>query len=483
MRLASKIFLGFSLVIVVLAAVGVISLRAVGRLVSVNREIAVESLPALRLSAGVRDSMLTLARLEARHAVLGDRRYADLWRESAERVRDDLGRLKALVHTEGEKAHLAAATDSFERYRTLAADEAGRLRVDRRAALEPVGRRMAEQMETHLERLQDATYARVVRAQAEVARLERRTWNGIVIALAAALVLALSATAVIAFRITSSVRRLSEATAAVAAGSFREPIPIGGHDELGVLARAFNAMASRLRQLDQMKEEFFAIFSHELRSPLTSVREAAHLLADGVPGPLTPKQARLVEIIGRSSDRLLRLVNQILDVSRLRAGLLPIGQGPVDLERVVARAADELRPQAEEAGITLQRERVGTKFGVTGDEERLVQVVVNLIANAVRFTPTGGRVVLRTVDAGPECEVQVEDTGIGIPAAELPHVFETYRQAHAGRGGTGLGLAIVRALVLAHGGRVTVESHEGKGSRFTVLLPRDGTPSREARLR
>ncbi len=112
MRLASKIFLGFSLVIVVLAAVGVISLRAVGRLVSVNREIAVESLPALRLSAGVRDTMLTLARLEARFAVLGDRRYADLWRESAERVRDDLGRLNALVHTEGEKAHLAAATDS-----------------------------------------------------------------------------------------------------------------------------------------------------------------------------------------------------------------------------------------------------------------------------------------------------------------------------------------------------------------------------------
>src|SRR4029453_3554441 len=234
----------------------------------------------------------------------------------------------------------------------------------------------------------------------------------------------------------------------------REPIPIGGHDELGVLAGAFNAMASRLRQLDEMKEEFFAIFSHELRSPLTSVREAAHLLADGVPGPLTAKQARLVEIIGRSSDRLLRLVNQILDVSRLSAGLLPIGRALVDLERVVARAADELRPQAEEAGITLQRERVGTKFGVTGDEERLGQVGVNLIANAVRFTPPRGRGLPRAGGAGP-----------------------------AGRGGTGLGLGIVRALVVAHGGRVTVESHEGKGSRFTVLLPRDGTPSRDARLR
>ena len=473
MRLASKIFLGFSLVIVVLAAVGAISLRAVGRLVSVNREIAAESLPALRLNTGARDTVQRLARLEARYVVLGDARYAELWRESAERVRDDLERLQAFVHTEAEKVQLAEATGAFARYRAAVAAEHAQIKAGRRTATTPAGRDVVEQVVVHLDKLQEATHARVLWAQAEIARLERRTWNGIVVALGAALLLSLAATAVIAFRITRSVRRLSEATTAVAAGSFREPIPIGGRDELGVLARAFNAMASRLRQLDKMKEEFFAIFSHELRSPLTSVREAAHLLADGVPGPLTAKQARLVEIIGRSSDRLLRLVNQILDVSRLRAGLLPIGQVPVDLERVVVRAAEELRPQAEEAGISLRHERVGTQFVVVGDEERLVQVVVNLVANAVRFTPTGGHVVLRNVDAGPECEVQVEDTGIGIPAAELPHVFETYRQAHAGRGGTGLGLAIVRALVLAHGGRVTVESHEGKGSRFSVLLPRE----------
>ena len=115
---------------------------------------------------------------------------------------------------------------------------------------------------------------------------------------------------------------------------------------------------------------------------------------------------------------------------------------------------------------------MGSSFTVIGDEDRLVQVVVNLVANAVRFTPTGGHVVLRTIDAGPECELQVEDTGIGIPVGELPYVFEPYRQAHADRGGTGLGLAIVRGVAQAHGGRVTVESQEGKGSRFTVLLPR-----------
>ena len=116
---------------------------------------------------------------------------------------------------------------------------------------------------------------------------------------------------------------------------------------------------------------------------------------------------------------------------------------------------------------------MGTRFTVLGDEDRLVQVVVNLLANAVRFTPAGGRVVVRVVDAAEECEIQVEDTGVGIPAAELPHIFESYRQAHPGKGGTGLGLAIVRGLVQAHGGRVTAESQQGKGSRFSVLLPRE----------
>jgi two-component system, NtrC family, sensor histidine kinase GlrK len=476
MRLASKIFLGFSLVIVVLAGVGVLSLRAVGRLVSLNHEVGSETLPALRLTASVRDSMLALARLDARFAILRDPRYAMVWRERADGVRADLARLQQLVHTETEATHLADAAASFERYREaiLAAQApllAGRGRPSPIA--EPAGRVLAERVETSLEALQEATHDHVLRVQAEVARLEARTWAGVIVALAASVGLALLATAVIALRITRSLRRLSAATAAIAAGSFRDPLPAEGRDEVSVLARAFNAMAARLRQLDEMKEEFFATFSHELRSPLTSVREASHLLADEVPGPLTPKQARLVGIIQRSSDRLLRLVNQILDISRLRAGLLPLARGPVDLERLLARALEELRPQAEDAGVTLERERVGEHFVVDGDEDRLLQVMVNLLANAVRFTPAGGRVIARVIDAGPECEVQVEDTGLGIPATELPHIFESYRQAHVGKGGTGLGLSIVRGLVQAHSGHVTVETLEGKGSRFTVLLPRE----------
>src|SRR5437899_1750407 len=293
MRLASKIFLTSSLVILVLAGVGALSLGAVGRLVSVNREITTQTVPALRVAAGLRDQMLSLARLEARFTVLRDARYAAAWRERAASVEGDFDRLRALVRTPREQALLAEAAAAFDAYRGEVTSEQQPPPARERALQDPRSRVLGERVEETLERLMDATYARVVSAQAE----------------------------------------------------------------------------------------------------------AAHLLRDGVPGSLNPKQARLVTLIGHSTDRLLRLVNQMLELSRLRAGVLPLTRERVDLARVVGRAVEELRPQAEEGGLTLTRERVGERFDVRGDEDRLVQVVVNLVANAVRFTLRGGRVTVRLIRA------------------------------------------------------------------------------------
>jgi signal transduction histidine kinase len=476
MRLASKIFLTSALVIVVLAGVCVLSLRAVDRLVTVNREIATQTVPALRLAASAREAVAPLTRLEARALVLRDSRYETLWRERVARVTRDLESLTPYATTPAAADRLSAAHKALEKYRAAVAEEQRLLEVgDQQGALQIAdtdGLRFSDELGSSLDDLMDVTHARAVAAQAEAARLEARTWTVVLVALGAAVGLALLGTGFIAYRMTRSLGTLSAATAEVAAGSFRRPLPVESRDEIGRLARSFNSMVAQLRQMEGTKEEFFARVSHELRSPLTSIRGAADLLRDGIPGPLNEKQARLVEIIGGSSDRLLRLVNQILDMSRLRAGLLPLDRSQLDLDRLVARAIEELHPRAAAAGVTLDREQVGADFSYHGDADRLFQVVVNLAGNAIRFTPAGGRVVVRLVDAGAEVELQVEDTGVGIPAAELPRIFDSYRQAHHDRGGTGLGLAIVRGVAHAHGGRVTVESQEGKGSRFTVLLPR-----------
>lgn len=476
MKLASKIFLASAVVIVVLVGVGAWSLRAVGRLAAVNREITMRAVPTVHHASAARDAVRGLVRLETRFLVLSDRRYADLWDEQAARAAADLERLVELVRSAREQALLTAARIAFTRYQSLVEEERALLASgERQRALrlaEVETQALADQVERSLEELIAAVNADTRRAQAEAAVLEGRTWTGVLVALGSAVVLALAATFLIAHRLTRRLRRLSEATAAVAAGRFTEPVPETGRDEVAVLGRGFNAMAAELRQLDELKETFLATVSHELRSPLTSMREAAHLLRDEVPGALNPKQLRLVAIIEQSTDRLLRLVNQILDLSRLRAGRLPLNRRPVDLGRVVERGVEELRPQAIEAGVALAVERVGGDFETVGDEDKLVQVVVNLVANAIRFTPGGGRVTARVVEAGAEVELHVEDTGVGIPASALPRIFELYQQGHSQRGGTGLGLTIVRGLVEAHGGRVTVESQEGKGSRFTVLLPR-----------
>jgi signal transduction histidine kinase len=178
-----------------------------------------------------------------------------------------------------------------------------------------------------------------------------------------------------------------------------------------------------------------------------------------------------VETIQSSSRRLLTLVGQIVELGRLRSGQLRLNLGPTDLRDVVAQAAGEVRPLAERGLLRLDIAAPEELPTIAADADRLHQVVVNLLANAVRFTAPGGRVAVSLTREAEEIVVRVVDSGVGIPADLVPRIFDPDEQAHPRRGGSGIGLTVVRGLVEAHGGRVWVESEEGRGSRFTFTLP------------
>jgi PAS domain S-box-containing protein len=226
---------------------------------------------------------------------------------------------------------------------------------------------------------------------------------------------------------------------------------------------------------NRAKDEFLATLSHELRTPLTSIMGWAEMLSLG----MLDEQARrhAVEVIEKSARSQAQLIADLLDVSRISAGRLRLDVRPVELRPVVEAAADVVRPAADARSI-----RLDLKFDprscckVSGDPDRLQQVVWNLLSNAVKFTPEGGRVSVRTVATGNQAEITVTDTGAGIGPEFLPHVFDRFRQAEShmtrAHGGLGIGLSIVRNLVELHGGTVRAESEgEGRGATFRVRLP------------
>src|SRR4029453_7604046 len=192
-------------------------------------------------------------------------------------------------------------------------------------------------------------------------------------------------------------------------GAFTEPLPADRSDESADLARAFNRMAVRLQEVDALKEEFFSHISHDLRNPLTGMLGAAQLLSQGRAGPLTDPQRKMVRVIDESTARMLAMVNQILEFTRLRARLMPLERKPVDLAKIVARAFDEFHPQAGAAGVPAPPTTRGADFTVYGDEAGLMRVVTNLVGNSLKFTPRAGSVTAQVRDWDAEVELRLTD--------------------------------------------------------------------------
>jgi two-component system sensor histidine kinase BaeS len=275
------------------------------------------------------------------------------------------------------------------------------------------------------------------------------------------------------------VRRLSrplgdflEAADRVAEGDYSARVAEQGPREVRSVARAFNSMATRLQAADEQRRVFLSDVTHELRTPLTIMRGNLEGMLDGV---YAPDQARL-KLILDETQVLSRLVDDLRTLALTESGSLVLNRQPTDLAELIQDSAEAFNSRLDGAQAVIKTKAPPDLPPVSVDPERMRQVLLNLIANAVRYTPAGGTILLRAeavaTKNGPAVEIDVQDAGAGIAPEDLPHVFDRFYKTRDSRG-MGLGLSIAKSLVEAHGGTIAAESEFGQGTTIRVILPRD----------
>jgi two-component system sensor histidine kinase GlrK len=475
--LFSRLVLGYLAIFILVMAVGIYAVYQLRRIQDITRSMLERDRRILDLGEKLSDAALSQVRYEKKFFITQDPVMYDELR----RFQKDFERLleqAAPVADSRGKVLLKGVSEDFERYRDLVGEEIELMSARRAYAQDRYKQEKensTDRILAGLERLKTRGQQRSEGKLTGVAEAGADAHQVAMIIAAVSLGLVVAISLLITRSVTRPLTALKERTGQIARGEFEGNLELTSPPEIAELAKAFNLMSSRLKDLDNMKSEFFATMSHELRTPLTSIKEGIGLLLEGVGGAVTDKQRRLLRILAEESDRLIRLVNSLLDLSKMEEGMMTYTVEPSSLASVIQRAVTEIGPLAEAKRIKIEAKVAKQIPMVKMDPDRILQALRNLVGNAVKFTPEGGRVTLSAEQKNGSVEVSVTDTGPGISAEDLPMIFDKYRQGNSSASymlrGTGLGLAIVKHIITSHGGNVWVESEAGQGSSFIFVLP------------
>lgn len=309
-------------------------------------------------------------------------------------------------------------------------------------------------------------------------RVLSETRNRILLIGFIALIIGIAGALYVARRITIPIQRLAESTVHIGRGELDEHIQVDSHDEIGALAERFNEMTVKLKELDQMKQDFVSSVTHELRSPLTSLGMYIGLFYEGAAGPLNEQTKEYLHIMENNVERLRRFIDNLLDIAKIERGKMSVQKTMVDVRFLVQEVENLFKPHAEQQHITFTASLPPHPPHLLADADKTIQILTNLLSNAFKFTGRNGKVSLHIREENHSVLFAVSDTGIGIAQKDINKIFDKFEQVRSARDqleevkGTGLGLAIVKNLVDLQGGKIWVESKPNKGSTFYFTLPK-----------
>jgi len=463
------LLIGFVVVAAPLVVALVNAALSMQRLASMSETAVDQAVHAARSSRLLMEQALSMERVVRQYVVLDDAGLLEDYAKLRANFKRTTSELSLLPLDELQLSELNRTIDKeqslFEALATQPAPAPERRRlIEGYVELSGLARNVLNESNLLIDR-------EVERMRAAAAATQRALF----LELAAAFPLGLAVAALFAFLIARPIRQLDRAIRRLGAGEFGEALDVQGPADLAFLGERLDWLRRRLAAVEEQKARFLRHVSHELKTPLTALREGSELLADGAAGPVTPAQREIVAILQSNSVHLQRLIEDLLHYQRAVAGVEQLKLAKVDLAAVAQGAIDDHKLNAAGRSIAFALE--AEPAPLLGDEEKLRVVVDNLLSNAVKYSPEGGTVRVRVAPHERDVRLETADEGPGVPDVDREKVFDWFFQGERPAGarvkGSGLGLAIAREFVVAHGG--TIEALAGPGGRFRLTLPQVGS--------
>lgn len=474
----SRLIIGYFSIFVLVLSVNIYTINYLSEIEDVTHAILQVDNRVMEYEKKMTDALLSQVRYERKYVISKDRVLYEQFLKSNDDFLQPLNLAMTVADSYRKSDGLRKILDAHKQYENLFMEEAEYI-SSRKAYLQnwysEEKEKAVEAMMTELKNLrvytQQDTYDKIKNLGESGTNTRRVAMTITVISFVFIIVISIIMTR----SITKPLSIMKKKTQEIAGGNFESDVEITSPPEIKELSQAFNTMCRKLKEVDKIKSDFFSLMSHELRTPLTSIKEGISLLAEDKGAETTAKQGRLLSILTEESNRLLDMINSLLDLSKMEAGMMSYNLVKADIAYVINKAIFEIEPLAEAKKIKIEVIASKKLAPVAMDVERILQVMRNLMANALKFTPEGGYVWVfaNPVDSG--VQVSVADTGPGLSREDLKTVFNKFKQATMTNStrlkGTGLGLALVKHIINAHGGKVWVESELEKGSIFFFVLP------------